>query len=168
MSLKGIILMILAICLGFNAPSRTKKPTDPNEAGQKVFDILKKLDQLSPEKFARQMINIRDFHNLVKEYNITDEQEIQNITRITREEWKEIALNNYKGLKWYTEDHQIDWTKIKFSKYNYKIVEKGGLEYYEGLLEFTHLQTTHSLAITSIKTGNKIEIVGINVPVEDY
>ncbi|MCX2743743.1 hypothetical protein OO013_07700 [Mangrovivirga sp. M17] len=144
MSLKKIILIFIAICLGFKAPAQSQKLPDPNVVGKKAFNILKKLDQLSAKRFTRQMMNIRDFHNLIKEYNITDEQEILNITSMSKKKWRAMALNNYKGLEWYKEDHNIEWTKIEFSQYDYKIVEKSGIKYYKGLLEFTHLQSTHS------------------------
>lgn len=167
MSLKTTIGIFLLICLGTNVPAQAQKSPDPQEAGMKVYNLLKKFDKLSAEKFARQMMSIQDFHSLVDEYNITDEQEIQRITSMTKKRWQEMAVNNYKGLEWFNEGNDIVWKNIEYGQYNYEPVENDGLTFYKGLLEFSYLQKEYSLEITSIRVGKNIEIVGIHVPAPD-
>ncbi|MTI20962.1 hypothetical protein E1176_08005 [Fulvivirga sp. RKSG066] len=161
-------LVFLTVQISIPSFLKAQQSIDPQEAGKKVFDLLSKFDNITESKFVKKMMRHNELQSLVKHYNITDEQQKEQIMQMPKERWESMALNDHRGIAYFSENADIVWEKIKFARYKYELEQQNGLEIYRGLLVFTYNDEEYDVEIKSVIIRNDIKLVRLSPPQEVF
>jgi hypothetical protein len=135
---------------------------DPEQIGNRVFNILKNINNSSKEDYINNFISIEEIGELLKNAeNIkgTDTSNLMN--SITKENIIRSLEKDYNRIKDKGSKLGISWNEIQYYHYFFKVEENDVIKSCKGKLVFIINDRYFEIKITSIFIGTEYRLVTI-------
>nr|WP_319397715.1 hypothetical protein [uncultured Carboxylicivirga sp.] len=139
-------IFIITITLGAIQNSTAQKP---EKMGHISFKILKKINNWDTQTYNKYMVSINDLYQTLgvsepnAEMQAKWEKELKKVVERVRKD------GEFEG---------IDWKKIKYVDFTYKVELKGNVSIYEGDLIFSENNKNYKIEIGYLDTDKGLKI----------
>lgn len=160
--ISALIYVVTSSC------SNQIKVKGPDELGFLVFEMLEEFDDISSDDFLKKIISYEDLIQMASNPDVIEYEETRKeILNLTEAEWKEDVIDDYNSIKSKAVFHEIKWTNIKYSNFDYEIKYWEGVKKIEGKLIFKKkvnyfLEITYSVKVESVYDGKYYKILYIH------
>ena len=118
----NLILMAVALIVGFSSCNSKKDSITPDEIGNGAFEVLKNFDAKGKQGFVKNFMTIEDVRDLGKNTKVIPDVALRNeLTSMDKDVWNDNISNSYNSIKDMEVDNNINWKKIEYSDFVYKI-----------------------------------------------
>lgn len=158
----SLLVIIVSMLVGVSS-CKSGGVNKPEEIGHHVFNILKELDGKGKEVFAKNFMTIEEVRDLGRNTKVVPELLLRNeLTSLEKDEWVDNISNSERVIRKMAIDNEINWKKIEYSDFIYKIKhEESAAMYVEGVLTFVHDDKEYKLDTHSMWNGKEYLLVKI-------
>ena len=156
----NLIVIALVMIAGVTSCSGGGTST-PEEIGQHAFKVLKDFDAKKQKDFDKNFMTIEELRDLSINRKVIPDLLIRNtLTSIEKDEWADHITKSYSAIKNMGEDNAINWKKIEYSDFTYKVdYEEEVPMNIEGELIFMYKEEKYKLYTFSMWNGKEYLLV---------
>lgn len=156
-------LGILLITLAYISSCNSKRLTEPEHVGNKVFGVLESISIKSKKEYLKNFLSIEKLRELAKNEKIVTEEKARNrLTSITKTEWEDRIFDDYNNFKENGIAYEINWKNIEYLDFIYETKDFDGIKTLEGYIYFKHLDNSFRISIIAFWIGAEYKIVEID------
>ena len=157
--MKKLVLFFALTILSINTYSQAN-PCAPEEVKNVVMELLKDLDSDNVEQWTQQMISFELFSKLLAENtSMSEEEKEAELSYISDDIVKEMHGTNRVSLSKKGTAYNIDWKKIAFKEFLYKLKYRDGMKVIDGSVFFNQKEELFKVEVEGVYTNGKYEIL---------
>ena len=157
----NLILIAITLIVGFGSCNSKSDITSPDEIGHGVFEVLKNFDAKGEKGFIKNFMTIEEVRDLGKNTKVIPDIALRNeLTSMDKDTWNANISNSYIAMKQMEVDNNINWKKIDYSDFVYKIKYEDKVAMnIEGILTFLSDGKEYKVDTYSMWNGKKYMLV---------
>jgi hypothetical protein len=166
--IRELLTFVYCIALLFSSSCNNNVKKDPEKIGNEAFEIVHNISTDTQSDFLNYFISLEEYRELGKnESLITDEQERNQLTSLTKEEYEKHHYGMYNNIKENGAEYGIEWKEITYLDFVYEIENKNGLKKGLGKLYFKYGSDSYRIKVYFVFDGKEYRISKIKGPIKN-